>query len=131
MFVLAAPIPTDVRAAHAAILVSARDTYRLKLETVAGWMGIRPEALYQMEHGVRRVDFERVALLSKTSDRDARDYAAFVARGYAQLCGVQQTDELVVEVVKLSTEAIKLFSLVKSRMARAELKPSESERRIA
>lgn len=123
MFILAMPVPSGNRLLIGQAMRVARAVSGLKLETIGALMGdLKASVIAEMERGDREPQLSR--LYAMTRDDDGRRYVEAFTQEFASICQVEQTDRLVSEISKL-------FALVKTRMAKAELGNSESERRSA
>lgn len=123
MFTLCAvTIPETDRVALAEALVRARLASGLSLKAVACLMGISSQTLQEIERGERAPRLERIYFMR--DDKDGQRYVSAFTQAWADLCGVEDPDGLVSEVKRL-------YGLVVTRMAKASLRTSESERKTA
>lgn len=123
MFILALPVAPENRIAIGQAMRVARAVSGLKLDTIGHLMGeLSAVAVNQMERGERDVNLAR--LYAMRVDPDGHKYVEAFTQEWAALCRIEHTDHLVAEITKL-------FTLVKTRMARADLRNADQERKSA
>lgn len=120
--VIPAAPPVDL----APLVEQARQEAGLKLDALAALMGISRQALMQGISGERPLSFAR--LLMVTTDPDGRRFFKALMLAIFEQVGIEDRDQ----VAALLRKAIDVFQgREPARMAKAELKPAQEEKRIA
>lgn len=124
MFISVAPVsvPFDL----APLIERARQEVGLKFESLADLMGISKSQLAEQISGARQLSFTR--LLMVTKDPDGRRFFRALMLAVFEQVGIEDRDQ----VAAMLRKAIDVFQgRETARMAKAELRPAQEEKRTA
>lgn len=119
-------VPVNLPFALGPMVERARIESGLKLDTLAYLMGITRQQLLEQIAGARHLSFPR--LLMTTADPDGRRFFKSLMLAIFEQVGIEDRDQ----VAALLRQAIDVFqSREPARMAKADLRPAQEEKRIA
>jgi hypothetical protein len=119
-------VPVNLPFALGPMVERARLDAGLKFDTLAYLMGITRQQLLEQIAGARHLSFPR--LLMTTTDPDGRRFFKTLMLAIFEQVGIEDRDQ----VAALLRQAIDVFqSREPARMAKADLKPAQEEKRIA